>query len=265
MKNPLFPKKASSPHLLPSMPVLIKYLGFDQRATVKVVRKGKETILRQSFPKDVPRRSQEDHEQLLRELPPTLRVFNKSLPSHHLPPDYRQADSYALREAFFNISSVESAVEFLECCGPFRADVHETSMSHISGWQDAFRDWWVYGYNRFPMPPVIELGEVENERIGGSLSWEICTQTVSEDPRREKVEAWVHCDSAVEAIGAAIALDLISGASFKTCLWCTKVFEVTKENGRKFCTPACAHRGGQKRRRAEAKAFRDRTSQNSRT
>jgi hypothetical protein len=253
MKNPLFPKKASSTQLLPPMPVLIQYLGFDQRATVKVVRKGNEIILRQSFPKDVPRRSQEDHEQLLRESPHAIRELHKSLPSYQLPPDYRRADSHALREAFFNISSVQSAVEFLECCGPFRAHVHETSMSHIAGWQDAFRNWWVYGYNRFPMPPVIELGEIENERIGGSLSWEICTQTLSENPRREKVEAWVHCDSAVEAIGATIALDLISGASFKTCLWCTKVFEVTKENGRKFCTPACAHRAGQKRRRAEAR------------
>jgi hypothetical protein len=39
-------------------------------------------------------------------------------------------------------------------------------MSHITGWQDAFRDSWVHGYNRFPLPPVIELGEIENERIG---------------------------------------------------------------------------------------------------
>ena len=242
---------------LPAMPVLIQYLGFDQRATVKVVREENEIIFRQSFRKDVPRLRQEDYEQLLRELPPALSAFNRSSPSYQLPPDSRRADSYALRDAFFHISSVESAVEFLECCRPFRADVHETSMSHITGWQDAFRDWWVHGYNRFPLPPVIELGEIENERIGGSLSWEVCTQTLSEDPRREKLEAWVRCDSAVEAIGATIALDLISGASFKTCLWCMNVFEITKENGQKFCTPACAHRAGQKRRRAEAKILKD--------
>jgi hypothetical protein len=253
MKNPLFPKKAPSSRLLPAMPVLIQYLGFDQRAKVKVIKKGTEIILRQSFPKDMPRESQEAHEERLRELSPQMREVRRTFPPYQLPPDYRRADSYALREAFFNISSVESAVEFLECCGPFRAEVHETSMSHLAGWQDEFRNWWVHGYNRFPLPPVIELGEIENERIGGSLSWEICTQTLSEDPRREKVEAWVRCDSAVEAIGATIALDLISGASFKSCLWCTKVFEVTKENGRKFCTPACAHRAGQKRRRAEAR------------
>jgi hypothetical protein len=261
MKNPLFPKKAPSSRLLPAMPVLIQYLGFDQHAKVKVIKKGSEIILKQSFPKDVPRESQEDHEERLRDLSPHLRELNKKLHPYELLPDYRRADSYALREAFFNINSIESAVEFLECCGPFRKDVHETSMSHIAGWQEEFRNWWVYGYNRFPLLPVIELGDVENERIGGLLSWEIHTDSTRLDSRLETVEAWVHCDSAVEAIGATIALDLISRATFKTCLWCMKVFEVAKENGRKFCTPECAHRAGQKRRRAEAKAFRERTAQ----
>ena len=67
----------------------------------------------------------------------------------------------------------------------------------------------------------------------------------------------MYCDSAVEAIAATIALDLIEGANFKSCLWCTRVFEVTKDNGRQYCTMACAHRAGQKRRRAEAKILKD--------
>src|ERR1700736_2869937 len=80
MKNPLFPKKAPSSRLLPAMPVLIQYLGFDQRAEVKVVREGGETLLKQSFPDDVPRRSQEDHEKLLRELSPQMREVSRTFP-----------------------------------------------------------------------------------------------------------------------------------------------------------------------------------------
>jgi hypothetical protein len=60
----------------------------------------------------------------------------------------------------------------------------------------------------------------------------------------------------LEAIGATVALDLIAGARYKTCVWCASVFEVTKDNGRQYCTMACAHRAGQKRRRTEAKALK---------
>ena len=80
---------------------------------------------------------------------------------------------------------------------------------------------------------------------------------MNNDPQFQRVQAMVHCDSAVEAIGATIALDLIAGANFKTCVWCTSLFEVTKDNGRQYCTMACAHRAGQKRRRAEAKILKD--------
>ena len=236
MKNALFPRVPPKARIMTSMPVTIQYYGSDQLADVTVTSSGDEIVLKQSFPHG-----------LSESLEGGYRVER----GHH------RADAYAIRETFFDIATLEEAVSFLKRCGPFRTGVHQTTFSDIKGWQVAFRDWLIGGYNRFPLPPVIELGEIENNRIGGSLSWDICTHTISDDPRRESVQAWVLCDSAVEAIGATIALDLIEGANFKTCLWCTKVFEVTKDNGRQYCTMACAHRAGQKRRRAEAKIFKD--------
>jgi hypothetical protein len=218
------------------MPVKIHYYASDHLANVTVVSSGDEHVLKQTFPHGVSM-SFEDWVHVER--------------GHH------RADAYAIREAFFDIATLADAVSFLERCGPFRTDVHETTFSDLQGWQTAFRDWLIGGYNCFPLPPVIELGDRENKRIGGGLSWHIATLTTSADSRPERVEAWVFCDSAVEAIGATIALDLIEGANFKSCLWCTKAFEVTKDNGRQYCTTACAHRAGQKRRRAEAKSLKD--------
>jgi len=253
MRNVFFPTKLPPDRLLPSLPVFIQYYGLEQRAKVMAFRRGEETIFKQYFSGETSDLSQQDYAEILGKKYPNGEQV--ALPSGEflLPQGARRVDAYALREAFFNIKTIEEATDFLECCGPFRTDVHGTSMNYIAGWQDAFRGWWLYGYGCFPLPPVIELGAIENERIGGMLSWHIATLSNSGERADAKVEAWIHCDSAVEAIAATIALDLITGSNFRGCQWCSQVFEVIKENGRMFCSPACAHRAGQKRRRADAK------------
>jgi hypothetical protein len=207
------------------MPVAIQYVTDPRHATVKTVKSRDETTFVQKYQYLGPYR-------------------------------YRHADAYAIRDAFLSISNPAEAIAFLERCGPFRAKVHKTTMSDIEGWQIFFREWLVGGYGLMPFPPVIELSHTENERIGGVLSWDISSWT-SDDNSNSQARAIVNCDSALEAIGASVALDLIAGANFKTCDWCTRVFEVTKDNGRQYCTMACAHRAGQKRRRAEAKILKD--------
>jgi hypothetical protein len=221
-----------------SMPVTIQYYGSDELASVtRHFRDDERSGLKQTFPHGI------------------SRGFDGVI---EVQPGHRLADAYAIREAFLNIDSISDNISFLERCGPFRADIREIATGDLYDLRVYFRDWMIRGYNRFPFPPVPDLSNTENNRIGGVLSWDIYPQIVSENPRRVSVQAWVYCDSAVEAIAATIALDLIEGASFKSCLWCTRVFEVTKDNGRQYCTMACAHRAGQKRRRAEAKILKDR-------
>jgi hypothetical protein len=236
VKNPLFPLIPPKARIMTSMPVTIQYYGSDELANVTRHLIDDERMgFRQSFPHGI------------------SRGFDGVI---EVQPGHRLADAYAIREAFLNIETSDD-ISFLERCGPFRADVLEIAWGDLHALRTHFRDWMIRGYNRFPFPPVPGLSNTENNRIGGVLSWDIYPQIVSENPRRVSVQAWVYCDSAVEAIAATIALDLIEGASFKSCLWCTRVFEVTKDNGRQYCTMACAHRAGQKRRRAEAKIFKD--------
>jgi hypothetical protein len=219
-----------------SMPVTIQYYGSDELANVTRILMGDGVGYKQTFPHGI------------------SGGFDGVI---EVQPGHRLGDAYAIREAFLNLNISRDAVSFLERCGPFRADVREIAWGHLVELQSHFRDWMIRGYNRFPFPPVRGISNTENNRIGGVLSWDIYPQIVSDNPRRVSVQAWVYCDSAVEAIAASIALDLIEGANFKSCLWCTRVFEVTKDNGRQYCTMACAHRAGQKRRRAEAKILKD--------
>jgi hypothetical protein len=223
MKDSLFPRVPPQPKILTAMPVAIQYVTDPRYATVKTLKTRSGLTFIQKY-------------------------------EHLGPYRYRHADAYAIRDAFLSISNSSEAVAFLEQCGPFRARVHKATMSDIEGWQMFFREWLVGGYGLMPFPPVIELSHTENERIGGVLSWDISSWR-SDDNSDTQARAIVNCDSALEAIGATVALDLIAGANFKTCVWCTKPFEVTKDNGRQYCTMACAHRAGQKRRRAEAKAL----------
>jgi hypothetical protein len=236
VKSALFPRVAPKAKIMTSMPVTIQYYGSDEFANVTECHRGYRIGFKQTFPHGI------------------SRGFDGVI---EVQPGHRLADAYAIREAFFDTDTSAKKISFLERCGPFRADVHEIASSDLYAWRNHFRDWMIRGYNRFPFPPVPGLSNTENNRVGGVLSWDIYPQIVNDNPRRVSVQAWVYCDSAVEAIAATIALDLIEGASFKSCLWCTRVFEVIKDNGRQYCTMACAHRAGQKRSRAEAKILKD--------
>jgi hypothetical protein len=238
VKNALFPPVPPKARIMASMPVKIQYYGSDELANVTRNLIDDERIaVKQTFPHGI------------------SRAFDGVI---EVQPGHRLADAYAIREAFLNIETSEDEISFFERCGPFRADVREIAFGDLYALRLHFRDWMIRGYNRFPFLPVPGLSNTENNRIGGVLSWDIYPKIVNDNPRRVSVQAWVYCDSAVEAIAATIALDLIEGANFKSCLWCTRVFEVTKDNGRQYCTMACAHRAGQKRRRAEAKILKDR-------
>jgi hypothetical protein len=136
-------------------------------------------------------------------------------------------------------------------------------MRHIPEWQAFFRQWMLSTAppgGSTPGPalwmPVENMESREDERIGGVLKWSIFAP-----PDTGQVEAFIDCESALEVIGATIALDLLEGTRFEACGWCRALFEVTKENGRQYCNQDCAHRAGQKRRRAAAKALRARKIQ----
>jgi hypothetical protein len=74
-------------------------------------------------------------------------------------------------------------------------------------------------------------------------------------PRKALEYKAVYCGSVLETVAATIYLDLFKGTEFKSCLWCKRIFEPTRENGRTYCDHNCAHRAGQKSRRAAAKAL----------
>ena len=227
MQTKIPPESQPPTKTLTAMPVWLQYSVPQHECTVTVAGEGEDATFLQKF------------------------RYKKSL---RLP--VHQFDAYAIREAFLRISTEAEIVEFLHASGPFRADVHETTLEDIRGWQTFFKEWMLGGYDAMPFPPVVELGDPENDRIGGSLSWDIGLN-------RETmlVEAYVNCDSVVEAIGATVSLDLLEGVHFGACGWCKSLFEITKENGRQYCTQQCAHRAGQKRRRAEAKTLRGITNQ----
>jgi len=153
-----------------------------------------------------------------------------------------------LRTAFLGIENDDEIPAFLEVCGPFRVGHPPISLNEFIRWQEYFGDWMTQGYDYIDQQLKIEFDEKENARISGLLSWYI-----RQPPLSRQILATVECDSLVEAIAATIALDEFKGAQFKDCGWCRAIFEVTKENGRQYCTQDCAHRAGQKRRRAAAK------------
>jgi hypothetical protein len=115
-------------------------------------------------------------------------------------------------------------------------------------WQRYFQEWMTHGYDYIEFPLQVKLEGREQERVSGFLSWYIQQEWLS-----KQVAATVECDSAVEAIAATIALDELKGVQFRDCAWCGSIFEVLKDNGRQYCDQQCAHRAGQKRRRAAAK------------
>jgi hypothetical protein len=167
---------------------------------------------------------------------------------------WHQVDPYAIREAFLGISSPKEARAFLRTSGPFRETDHNVTFQIFKEWQQWFREYMLYGVEATGMEtPVIELEDDESERIGGVLPW-----VVFLDEPTQRLCAFVNVDSVIEALGATIALDFLEGARFQACGWCKSIFQVTKNNGRMYCTQECAHRGGQKRRRAEARALRER-------
>jgi hypothetical protein len=206
------------------MPVHIQYLGDRYHCDVEVIHSGDETILRQRFSEE------------------------KVKESSRLSPK-------EIRESFMDISTETDAVGFLSRCGPFREQVFETTMAHIPEWQEFFRHWMWAGSqpDGFKGPqlwmPVEDMDSAEDERIGGVVKWSIFVP-----PDSGRIEAFVDCESALEVIGATISLDLLEGTRFEACGWCKSLFEITKENGRQYCGQECAHRAGQRRRRAEAKA-----------
>lgn len=169
---------------------------------------------------------------------------------------------HEIRHAFLKIKDEADAVAFLRRCGPFRATVLHTTMRDIPEWQEFFRHWLVEGSepDGFKGPqlfhPVIEMDSLEDERIGGVVYWHIF---ISRETKR--LMAQIQCESALEAIGASITLDLLGDSKFASCQWCNSIFELTKDNGRQYCNSDCAHRAGQKRRRAAAKAVREREAQ----
>lgn len=205
------------------MPAHIQYLGDRYHCDVEVVHVGEETILRQHFTDE--------------EVKDSTRLSPKEI-----------------RDAFLKISTESDAISFLSRCGPFREEIFEITMAHIPEWQEFFRHWMWAGSqpDGFKGPqlwmPVEDMDSAEDERIGGVLKWSIFAPSDS-----KRIEAFVDCESALEVIGATIELDLMEDIRFEACGWCKSLFEVTKQNGRQYCSQDCAHRAGQKRRRAEAK------------
>ncbi len=205
------------------MPAHIQYLGDRYHCEVEVVHVGEDTILRQHFTDEEVK-------------------------------DSSRLSAREIRNAFLQVVTEDDAIIFLRICGPFREQAFETTMAHIPEWQEFFRHWMWAGSqpNGWKGPqlwmPVEDMDSAEDERIGGVLKWSIFAPS---DSRR--IEAFVDCESALEVIGATIALDLMEDVRFEACGWCKSLFEVTKQNGRQYCSQDCAHRAGQKRRRAEAK------------
>lgn len=205
------------------MPAHIQYNRDRGQCDVEVTRVGERTILRQHFTDE--------------EVEDSSRLSPKEI-----------------RNAFLSISTEGDAINFLRKCGPFREQVFETTMADIPEWQEFFRHWMWAGSQpdgwKGPQlwMPVENMDTAEDERIGGVVKWSIFAPSDS-----KHIEAFVDCESALEVIGATIALDLMEDIRFEACGWCKSLFEVTKQNGRQYCSQDCAHRAGQKRRRAEAK------------
>jgi hypothetical protein len=210
--------------VLSAMPAHIQFDGDRYHCDVEAIHVGDEIILRQHFTDEKVKSS--------------LRLSPKQI-----------------REEFLNVSTETDAISFLCRCGPFREEVLETTMAHIPEWQEFFRHWMWAGSEpdgcKGPQlwMPVEDMDSAEDARIGGVLKWSIFAP-----PDSKHVEAFVDCESALEVIGATIALDLLEGIRFEACGWCKSLFEITKANGRQYCGPNCAHRAGQKRRRTQAKS-----------
>jgi hypothetical protein len=75
---------------------------------------------------------------------------------------------------------------------------------------------------------------------------------------RQKLVARINASSTLEAILATAYLDRLNGVKFGLCQLpdCNRLYEITSNHAREYCSQECAHKASMRRRRAVAKTAR---------
>jgi hypothetical protein len=201
--------------------------------------------------------------------------------------DAPNINAYVTRETFLDIRTPGEGLDFLSATGYFRTQDeafptrHESlCWSDFQRWQELIRILMQEG----PLPdkPVFRDGKnvgtefdvPERLRpIMGELSvtemlWlhgypdGIVIMSEGESPKpgsRQKLVARIDVHSTLEAILATAYLDRLNGVNFGLCQLddCNRMFEITSNHAREYCSQDCAHKASMRRRRAAAKAARD--------
>jgi hypothetical protein len=108
-------------------------------------------------------------------------------------------------------------------------------------------------------PLVLNVAKPTFEWLHG-VPTEVMYSTVPDpkDPmNRSTLSAGVITDTTIDAILASVFIDTLN-ADFQLCAFpdCPNIFEVTSDHAREYCSHACAHKAGMRRRRAEQKKER---------
>lgn len=202
-------------------------------------------------------------------------------------------DAFTFREAFLAVATPAEAFNLLDQAGRFwstreEPDAVESYLTwgEFQLWQRliaiVLTDSFLHlGYFHSPDSwPFIWGGAEEEGKIGRPLpdelkqtvwdasettfnwlqgtpdSWRVISEPAPDDPRkRPKMRAEVWASSVLDAMLASAYIDSLSGVRYEVCALpdCNRVYEVSSNHKREYCTQAHAHKASVRRRRAEAK------------
>ena len=197
--------------------------------------------------------------------------------------DAPNINAYITRETFFDVKTPGEVLDFLSVTGYFRTQDeafptrHETlCWSDFQRWQELIRILIQNG----PLPDrrIIQDGKDVGTEFGvperlrpimGELSvtemlWlhgypdgiVITSEPESPKPGSRQLVARINVHSTLEAILATAYLDRLNGVNFGLCQLadCNRLFEITSNHAREYCSQECAHKASVRRRRAAVKA-----------
>lgn len=170
----------------------------------------------------------------------------------------RTLDPVALRNAFLAVESPESAIAFLQVCGPFLN--HQPGMStqtitwpEFLEWQRFAKDWVLHGKKRkAPWPKKPDSSQAHS-------AYDFFSEPdVFADPANGHPILKVTCKTALEVIGASFYIDKLQGINFAECPWCGKLFAKATYGGheKRFCTPDHSRQAAKSQSRKEQKTGR---------
>jgi hypothetical protein len=171
----------------------------------------------------------------------------------------------AIRDALELIANPEEASAFLEKCGPWlpppTISSEETDIQRFT-WKE-FRLW----QSHFRSRRLGEDGHLRMDYLSPRFSSKvdnIKAEIKSWGPGgRSQLTAWMACTCAVEAVSAVIELDRLQGVKYRVCAFegCQKVFRLGFKKEKICCDDSCSHAHGQRRRRAQARLQRQKSTE----